>query len=352
MGFWKNVADTLHTDEVLRGLDRAQSEALIDALTLVLYADDEATFLELNELEHLLHELPWALQDHAEVDAYTERSAEAAAALSSREGFRQRAADIAGRLGGDAARERALLMSAALVFADWDASPEEQQVIFELAEAFGIDEARAREILDSEGKASATITLSSHASPDRGDAEDAEDPLDRILGSARPKNVQAALSREFLQSFFDGLFADEAARSLTREQSLAFVEALTLALVADGFPEQAEREQFKHYLRGLAFATVDAPAVVDRFESTIDRLSASRQDPELLSDLIKDIASALQEPTLRLKALRMAVIITHADLLITGEEENVLFSIAEGFEIPIERLEELLVEIKTAAEGA
>ena len=350
MGFWKNVADTLHTDEVLRGLDRGQSEALIDTLTLVLYADDEATFLELNELEHLLHELPWALQDHAEVDAYAQRSAEVASALSSREGFRQRAADIAARLGSDAAREKALFMAAALVFADWDASPEEQQVIFELAEAFGIGEARAREILESEGDASTTLTLSSHGAAAPVETPE-EDPLDRVLGG-RPKNVQAALSRDFLQGFFDGLFADEVSRTLTREQSLGFVGALTLALVADGFPEHAEREQFKVYLRGLPFTTIEAPAVIERFEATIDRLSASRQDPELLSALITDIAGALQDPALRLKALRMAVMITHADLLITGEEENVLFSIAEGFEIPIERLEELIVEIKTASEGA
>lgn len=352
MGFWKNVADTLHTDEVLRGLDRGQSEALIDTLTLVLYADDEATFLELNELEHLLHELPWALQDHAEVDAYAEQSAEVASALSSREGFRQRAADIAARLGDDAAREKALFMAAALIFADWDASPEEQQVLAELAEAFGISEARTQEILEREGDASTTLTLSSHAAPAPASVETPEeDPLDRVLGG-RPKNVQAALSQDFLQGFFDGLFADEVSRTLTREQSLGFVEALTLALVADGFPEHAEREQFKVYLKGLPFTTIEAPAVIERFEATIDRLSASRQDPELLSALITDIAGALQDPTLRLKALRMAVIITHADLLITGEEENVLFSIAEGFEIPIERLEELIVEVKTAAEGA
>ena len=74
MGFWSDIADTFKNDEVLTDLDAAQSKALIDVLTLIIYADDEASFLELTELELLLHELPWSLTNAAEVDAYTEAS--------------------------------------------------------------------------------------------------------------------------------------------------------------------------------------------------------------------------------------------------------------------------------------
>ena len=53
---WKKLTDQLRTDDALAHIDAAGVEAVVDVLTLTLYADHDVGFMEKMELDHLLHE--------------------------------------------------------------------------------------------------------------------------------------------------------------------------------------------------------------------------------------------------------------------------------------------------------
>ena len=146
MSFWDALTESLAQDQELAQLDRKECEAVIDAMTLVVFADGQETFLEKQELEQLLYKLPWAFNDVEAIKAYRQKSAACMkeAAQRGEEGFSEAASGIASRLEGVAQRKRAFRMAATLTFADADAHKEERRALMELASAFEIPDSVAR----------------------------------------------------------------------------------------------------------------------------------------------------------------------------------------------------------------
>ncbi len=146
MALWQAMAKAFNKDTTLHDLTATQCEAVIDALTLILYADGKASFLETTELEHLLHEMPWT-HNNAAVDAYTEASAERVAALSGADAIDAFSASIAARLPAEAdVREKAYELAARLAHADWQVRAGERTMLDSLSRNLGIAADRAAQI--------------------------------------------------------------------------------------------------------------------------------------------------------------------------------------------------------------
>ena len=98
--------------------------------------------------------------------------------------------------------------------------------------------------------------------------------------------VRSALSGSFLKGFFSDLFDGEELRHLSREGAFAFVDALSVALVADGAPEDEELLEFRTQLERLPFSVEDIAAIQDRVEDDIARI-ASYSDEELSGFIVE-----------------------------------------------------------------
>jgi len=330
MGFWSEIADSLRQDEVLAGLTAAQCEAVIDALLLIIYADEEASFLELNELEHLLHELPWALKNAAEVDAYTEASAAKLSALktdAARESF---AASLCARLGDIEVRKRTFKMAASLAYANWDASKQEHHVLMILANGLEIPAPFAQAMVEDV----------SHDSAAPAGLDESTNP------TGLNNTIRDVLSKDFLQGFFSGLFADDDLKHLGEEAALAFVDALSISLIADGYPETEELQEFKAQLEQLPFSKADIVNVQARVEITISSMRQA-SEPEQLA-FVKQVSAKIPSAKLREQALRMAISISNADFAITDAESKMLRLIADGLGVEPARLQTLITEVRAS----
>lgn len=339
MGFWKDIADELSSDETLGSLNREQCEAIIDAMTLLVYADGEETFLERTELDHLLHELPWALSNAAEVDEYRARSAasaKVAAALPA--SLEDAAAGVAERLGPNMdVRKKALKMAATVAYADWDADQHEYDALMVLADAFGIPAPFANAIIeDIEDHTTGVAT-----SGDEG-LDEATDP--EAIPAPANNTVRAVLSNDFLEGFFTGLFENDELRNLEEDACYAFVDALSLALVADGYPEEEELQEFKTQLERLPFASQDAEHVRARVEIVISTLRQASD--EEARDYIASVGARIPSESLRIKAIEMAAAITHADFDISAEEVSILGKMADAFGVDAARVEAIIEQTR------
>lgn len=329
MGFWSEIADSLRQDEVLAGLTAAQCEAVIDALLLIIYADDEASFLELNELEHLLHELPWALKNAAEVDAYTEASASKISDFkddAAREAF---AASLSERLGDIEVRKRTFKMAASLAYANWDASKQEHHVLMLLARGLEIPAPFAQAMVEDVSHEAAPASLDEPTNP-----------------TGLNNTIRDVLSKDFLQGFFSGLFADDDLKHLEEEAALAFVDALSISLIADGYPESEELQEFKTQLEQLPFSKADIVHVQARVEITINSMRQATGSEQLA--FVKQVSAKIPSAKLREQALRMAISISNADFAITDAESKMLRLIAEGLGVDAARLQTLITEVRSS----
>lgn len=331
MGFFKDIADLMVKDDSLRDLDRSQCEAIIDAMVFLAYADGEETVLERAELDHLLHELPWALHEgHAAEDYKAERAAAIKASIDAGEfNARDVANSIAERLEGTDLRKKALKMAAAVAYANWDAGEHEDAALMLLADAFDIPAPFARAmILDTEDAATFW----------EGELE--EDTDAEHIPAPAQNTIRDVLSQDFLQGFFTDLFDGDELRHLDEEASYAFVDALSLALVSDGYPEEEELREFKSQLESLPFASDDAEHVKARVEIVIETLRQLDGDGRVA--YMRDVAAKIPSDSFKDRALQMAVMITNADLEITKEETSMLMQLADAFDISSERVEELI----------
>ena len=305
MGFFKDIADLMVKDDSLRDLDRSQCEAIIDAMVFLAYADGEETVLERAELDHLLHELPWALHEgHAAEDYKAERAAAIKASIDAGEfNARDVANSIAERLEGTDLRKKALKMAAAVAYANWDAGEHEDAATF-------------------------------------WEGELEEDTDAEHIPAPAQNTIRDVLSQDFLQGFFTDLFDGDELRHLDEEASYAFVDALSLALVSDGYPEEEELREFKSQLESLPFASDDAEHVKARVEIVIETLRQLDGDGRVA--YMRDVAAKIPSDAFKDRALQMAVMITNADLEITKEETSMLMQLADAFDISSERVEELI----------
>ena len=334
MGFFKEIADSLIKDNSLRELSVKQCEAIIDAMTLVAYADGEETFLERQELEHLLHELPWTLRDAGTVDAYRAASAERMEAVVGRgeSEVRMAASDIGFRLETLEAKKQAYKMAIAVAYADWDADHQEHKALHLLAEALEIPQPFAGAMMrDVEASSLDVVSL--------------EETTDQeVVPAPTAKSVRDVLSTNFLRGFFTDLFNDDELLHMEEGASYAFVDALTLALVADGYPELEELREFKSQLESLPFAVEDAEHVRSRVEIVIDTLS--KLDAQGRFDYMQGVSDRIPSSSLKERALAMAIGITNADLDITDEESSILLQMANAFGVSSERMQQMIERVR------
>ncbi len=339
MAFWRDIADKLgKKDDLLQSLDQSQCEAIIDALNLLVYADGQETVLERAELEHMLHELPWALSDGKKAAEYLATSAREIkeASAHGKEGLARVAADIATRLKGAKLRKRTLKMAAAVAYADWNAGDLEHFALLTLAEAFEIPRPFAEAIItDMENDAHGISFLDTVTEPE-------------LVPIAAEHTIRDVLSTSFLSGFFDGLFDDDDLKHIEREEAMAFIDSLAIALVADGYPEPEELAEFKTQIEKLPFSATDTTRVQLRVENCLHTIRAT-PDAEL-DAFIKSVASKISSPRLKERALIMAIHITHADLDITRQEHIMLSRIARGLGIEERRLLTLITDIKEDTE--
>jgi uncharacterized tellurite resistance protein B-like protein len=339
MAFWRDIADKLgNKDDLLGSLDQSQCEAIIDALNLLVYADGQETVLERAELEHLIHELPWALSEGKKASAYLEQSAHKIKRASERgeQGLGEIAVEVADRIKGVKLRKRTLKMAAAVAYSDWHAGPLEHFALLTLAEAFEIPKPFAQAIItDMENDAHGVTFLDDNTEPE-------------LVPIAAEHTIRDVISTSFLSGFFDELFDNDDLKHLDREEAMAFIDALAIALVSDGYPEQEELNEFKTQIEKLPFSAEDTARVQLRVESCLHTIRAT-PDREL-DAFIGQVAAKISSPRLKERALTMGIHITHADFDITREEHIMLKRIARGFGVDERRLNALILDIKEDTE--
>ncbi len=338
MTFWKDIAEHITKDDLLKNLTQQECEAVIDALNLLVYADGQETVLERAELENLIHDLPWVISEGNKADAYLKESALLSLGISQngKSFVKERAFDIATRLQGAKLRKRTLKMAAAVAYADWNAGEQERFTLLTLAEAFEIPAPFAHAIIaDIENESRGLSFLDEPTEPE-------------LVPRAAEQTIRNVISSNFLQGFFHGLFEDNDLKHLSSQEALAFIDALSIALVADGYPEKEELTEFKTQLEKLPFSSEDVGKVQLRVESCLHTLRATPDDE--LDNFINEVAVRIPSEHLRERALIMAIHITHADLDITEEEQRMLVRLAQNFDISSERLNDLILSIKEDTE--
>lgn len=332
MALWKEIADSINKhDEQLKSLTRQECEAIIDALNLLVYADGTESVLERAELENLLHDLPWVMAEGDLAREYLQKSALclSEATAKGKEAMARSAEGIAARLQGVKIRKRTLKMAAAIAHVDWHATDLERFALTSLAKAFEIPAPFAEAIIEEiEQDASRTLSI----------LEEETEP--ELVPRAAEQTIRNVLSTSFLNGFFDDLFDDDELKHLDDAESMAFIDALSIALVADGYPEKEELAEFKAQLEKLPFSSEDIDRVQLRVESCLHTLRATPDHK--LDDFIHNVASRISSQHLKERALDMAIHITHADLDITREEHRMLQRIARGFNIPSARLHDMV----------
>lgn len=332
MALWKELAKSItRNDELLESLSRQECEAIIDALNLLVYADGNESVLERAELEHLLHTIPWVMAEGDLARDYLQKSASCLSEATARgeASIRQAAQGIADRIQGVKLRKRTLKMAAAIAHVDWHATEVERFALTALAEAFEIPAPFAEAIIEEiEKDASQTISM----------LEQETEP--ELVPRCAEQTIRNVLSTSFLNGFFDDLFDDDELKHLDDAESMAFIDALAIALVADGYPEKEELAEFKSQLEKLPFSSEDIDRVQLRVESCLHTLRATPDHK--LDDFIHDVAERISSQHLKERALFMAIHITHADLDITREEHLMLQRIARCFGVPQARLHEMV----------
>ena len=337
MSLWQELAAHLKADSALAALDRGQCEAIIDALAWVIYADQEASFLEKTELEHLVAQLPWALADAHAAEEYARQALSLAQEIARDEDARARlAADIAARLGDAQARKQAYKMAAHIAHANWDADLDERRALAALADALQIPTPFAEAILEDVARGH---------DPQAAGGLDVDTDAESIPASAS-QTIRDVLSRDFMQGFFSDLFRSDELKHLTEQAALAFVDALAISLVADGYPEPEELEEFRAQLEQLPFSLDDVSHVQARVDIVIETMRQA-SEPEQLA-FIQALSAKIPSQALRERALSMAIMISHADYAITRHEQDMLERIAQGFGVDHDRLAQLIAQVKSA----
>lgn len=340
MSFFSEIADKLVHDAHLESLSAAQCEAVIDVLALTLYADDEANVLERAEFEQLLHRLPLAFDDHTLLDAKAGAAILRAESITDDAGRLEALAGISRVLTDAGVRRRVLKMCAQLAFADFEANPAEHRIITMIGESFEVPKPFIDAILhDAMGEAHPTEAAAAFDG-DLGEVDlDDEDP--------NAGTLEGVISNDFLGGFFADLYDTEELQHLNEHQAFAFVDALTLALVADGYPEDEELEEFKIQLERLPLSAEDVPDLAEHVERTIEDLRG--RDAAGVQAFANELGAKIPSARLREQALRMAISVTHADFAITDEEARLIRVIAAGLRVHDDRAQSIVDEVRSSS---
>jgi hypothetical protein len=144
MESWQRLANEVKTDPALRHLTEKQVEAVVDVLLLTIHADQQVSFMEEAELEHMLAELPWSADKDERMPTYIREATQRLQALAAegRERLRTVAESSAAALVDEKVREKVYRMAAELAGIDVAVNDMERDVLTWLADCFEIPESR------------------------------------------------------------------------------------------------------------------------------------------------------------------------------------------------------------------
>ena len=328
---WNTLSSTLRLDPKLATLSEEQCKALIDAMLYLIYADHEASFMEMQEFEHMLYELPWSLSEQAEVAEHVEVRARVikGAVMGQRAG--EVLEEIAAELGEPELGEHALRMAANVAYADWTHCDEEQHALITLGLALGVE----RSFIDTIVK----------------DIERAHQPGDLSIQQSVP--TQKIAMRFDSTGFLDGVFAEfwgtKEVESLSREERVAIVEVLTIALISDGTPTQEEVDEFRAQLERLWLLTEEPEHVEQHVRHTLEEIQLAA--PHQVERFLMNAASPLIDHALRKAVLHMATKVTHADMEITQDEASLLYTLARVLKLAPQEVNASLKEARGLKDG-
>ena len=144
---WQKLADDLKTDSVLDNLTDAQAESIIYVLSVTLHIDNRVAFMEKIEFDDLLLEIPWSPDKQAKVETFLKLAHEKVQTANDDE-IKTIFKTASQHITDPAIREKVYTMSAILAWSDAELHHTESQGLIWLAQAFEMDSARAKEILD------------------------------------------------------------------------------------------------------------------------------------------------------------------------------------------------------------
>lgn len=146
---------------------------------------------------------------------------------------------------------------------------------------------------------------------------------------------------------FGDLFADAVGdqdmTDFTPEQNLAVLEALALAIYADGRVDDAERDKFDQALSELPWRWLTDEAEVARIvRETTARVRDLRSDE--VSALVESIAERLPEQAIRHRVFRMmaSIVVADRDLADGGAEASVLDRFVAAFAMDPQHARDIL----------
>ena len=148
MSSLSSFIDQYNTAEVLRGLSDSQIEAIVKILTVSIYADGSAGFMEKMELEQLLLELPWTEGKGDKLEDFSRKARQRVELGTDPAELKPIVAEAAQLLTDTAVREKVFSMAATLAWADKDIKASESRVLLMIAEAFAISDDRVRTLIE------------------------------------------------------------------------------------------------------------------------------------------------------------------------------------------------------------
>jgi len=151
MNPWKNLCDEISTDEQLKQLSQAQTESIINSLTLLMYADEKATILEEAEFEDLLLALPWFEEKDSLVERLAQAARSEAKGISEEDTFRAQLKSAADQLESATLKDHLFRMAVTLAFSDLHLHPNETLALKWMAEIFEISKERADQLFSEAG---------------------------------------------------------------------------------------------------------------------------------------------------------------------------------------------------------
>lgn len=144
MESWQKLANEMKTDPALKHLSEKQVEAVVDVLLLTIHADQQVSFMEEAELDHMLGELPWSTDKETRMPEYIREATQRLQALAAegRERLRTVAESSAAALVDPQVREKVYHMATDLAGVDVAVNDMERDVLTWLADCFEIPESK------------------------------------------------------------------------------------------------------------------------------------------------------------------------------------------------------------------
>ena len=143
---WLEASQGINGRSVFGSLNRAQVEAVIDILCLMMYADNRVSTLEEVEFKDVLLRLPWLQEQEPLVNGRINVSASKARYASTQEDRKVLAETAAQALGDQTINESVFELAVTMAHSDLVFHDREKEVLDVLAKSLGIAPNRAQEL--------------------------------------------------------------------------------------------------------------------------------------------------------------------------------------------------------------